>query len=219
MLLIGGVGPGWTFLASAELYNPTTDTFAPTGNMAVPRESHVAVRLDDGRVLVAGGHQSRRDAIQLYSSAELYDPATETFNPTGDMTVRRHKHDAVLLPDGQVLISGGADERDSGGVYRSVETYNPETGTFTATQPMTLPRYKHRGTVVLLANGLVLLAGGTTQAETYNPDTNVYTVVGGETRLAGQFSAVAALPDGRVLITGGYGENRGPQRGAWLYLP
>ncbi|CAN5787893.1 hypothetical protein BH24DEI2_BH24DEI2_08430 [soil metagenome] len=34
--------------------------------------------------------------------------------------------------------------------------------------------------------------------------------------MAGQFSASALLSEGRVLITGGYGENRGPQRGVWL---
>lgn len=194
VLFIGGVGPGWTFLASAELYDPTTDTFARVGSMAVPRESHTAVRLNDSRVLVAGGHQGRRDAIELYASAELYDPVTESFTPTGDMSVRRHKHDAVLLPDGHVLITGGADERDSGGVYQSTELYDAATHRFTSAGMMRLARYKHRGTSAVLPDGRVLLAGGATQAEVYDPRTGIFNLVSGNARMAGQFSASALLP-------------------------
>lgn len=217
VLLMGGVGPGWTFLASVEVFDPTTDRFALTGAMGEPRESQVAVRLSDGRVLVAGGHRGRKSAIHLYISAEVYDPAKGTFSPTGEMTVRRHKHDAVLLPDGRVLVSGGTNERDSAGVYKSVETYDPSTGEFTSAGTMQLARYKHRGTSLVLPDGRVLISGGATQAEIYAPRTGLFVLVEMEAHMAGQFSASALLPDGRVLITGGYGENRGPQRYAWLY--
>ena len=219
VLLIGGVGTGWTFLSSAELYDPASASFTPTGSMSVPRESHAAVRLQDGRVFVVGGHQGRREAIELYTSAELYDPVNETFAPAGDMSIRRHKHDAVLLADGQVLITGGTDERDNRGVYTSTEIYDPNSGAFRTGEDMQRPRYKHSGTSLLLPNGRVLLAGGATQAEVYDSRTGAFALVGGEARMVGQFSASALLPDGRVLITGGYGENRGPQSSAWIYQP
>ena len=219
VLIVGGAGEGWTFLASVEVFDPETGSFAPTGTMARPRESHAAVRLADGRVLVVGGHRGRRQALELYTSAEIYDPATGDFTPTGDLHTRRHKHDAVLLPDGRVLVTGGTDERDYSGRYTSVEVYDPATGAFESARAMRVPRYKHRGTSIVLADGRVLLAGGASEAEIYDPESGTSVRVGGEALMPGQFSATALLPDGRVLVTGGYGEGRGAQPSAWLFYP
>src|SRR5262245_43199916 len=60
-----------------------TGTFTPTGNMNVPRSSHIATLLTNGKVLIAGGSSAPGKWL---STAELYDPATGTFTPTGDMT-------------------------------------------------------------------------------------------------------------------------------------
>lgn len=219
VLVAGGLGPGWEFLSSAELYDPATGRFSPTGSMTVARESHVAVRLLDGRVLVAGGHRGRRADITLHASAEIYDPASGTFSLVGDMRIRRHKHDAVLLSNGQVLITGGSDERDDRGVYNSSELFDPKTETFAAGPTMRLGRYKHAGSSVVLPSGLVLIGGGAPQAETYDPRTRRFSLVAGEARMAGQFSAVAHLNNGGALITGGYGNGGGPRSSAWLYRP
>lgn len=191
VLLVGGVGEGWTFLSSAELYDPATSTFTATGSMNQPRENHAAVRLPDGRVLVVGGHHGRRAGIQLLTSAEIYDPRIETFRPAAAMTTRRHKHDAVLLFDGRVLVTGGADERDNEGVYRSAEIYDPAADVFEAAGEMRLGRYKHRGTSVVLSDGRRLLAGGAQRAEIYDPASGDHTLVPGQARMPGQFSAVA----------------------------
>ena len=219
VLLVGGVGTGWTFLASAEIYDPETGTFARTGSMSLPRESHAAVGLEDERVLIIGGHRGRRANIELHTSVEVYDPATGTFSSAGDMTVRRHKHDAVLLPDGRVLITGGTDERDYRGRYTSAEIFDPRTGRSSRTGTLHLPRYKHEGTSVVLPDGRVLIAGGAARAEVYDPQAESFLLANGDARMVGQFSAAAPLPDGRVLVTGGYGEGQGPQAGAWLYSP
>ena len=217
VLVAGGVGPGWDFLSSAELFDPATGRFSTTGSMTVARESHVGVRLVDGRVLIVGGHRGRRADITLYASAEMYDPASGVFSRAGDMRVRRHKHDAVLLPDGHVLVTAGSDERDDRGVHDSSELFDPATGAFTAGPTMQLGRYKHAGSSVLLPSGLVLIAGGAPQAETYDARNHRFSLVGGVARMAGQFSAVAQLSDGNVLITGGYGNGGGPRSSAWLY--
>lgn len=219
VLLAGGVGPGWTFLASAELYDPSTGTFTATGAMGVPRESHAAARLADGRVLVAGGHRGRRSDVELYTSLEIYAPSVGTFAPAGDMTVRRHKHDAILLADGGVLISGGTDERDFAGRDAGAEIFDPRTGRARRIADMRAPRYKHQGTSVRLPDGRVLLAGGADRAEIFDPGTESFQLVEGEARMAGQFCATAPLANGGVLITGGYGEHQGPQAAAWLYGP
>ncbi len=219
VLIAGGVGTGWTFLSSAELYDPATGTFTPAGAMTLPRESHIAVLLNDGRVLVVGGHSGRRADIVLYTSAEAYDPATNRFSKVGDMQVRRHKHDAVLLNDGRVLVTGGSDERDDQGAYDSTELFDPATAAFTMGPTMQLARYKHQGSMIVLPNGNVLVGGGAARAEVYDPAKKSFELVAGESRLAGQFGAVAPLSGGEVLITGGYGAGTAPRETTWRYRP
>src|SRR5215469_9836052 len=94
--------------SSAELYNPGTGTFEPTGSMMTPRMGHTATLLMDGRVLIAGGEvpnpTDERTPLVL-SSAEVYDPNTRTFTPAGSMTTAREWPTATLLMDGRVLIA------------------------------------------------------------------------------------------------------------------
>jgi len=219
VLVAGGVGPGWTFLASAEVYDPVAGRFLPAGNMSMPRESHAAVRLVDGRVLIVGGHNGQRRNLKLLAAAEIYDPVDGAFVRYGTMRIPRHKHDAVLLPSGQVLITGGTDERDARGVLSSTEIFSPDTGKFVDGPVMKLGRYKHQGASVLLPGGLVLIAGGAPQAEIYDPARRSFELVPGRPQMAGHFSAVAMLRGVGVLITGGYGNGAAPRSSAWLFLP
>jgi WD40 repeat protein len=110
-------------LASAELYDPKTGTFSPTGSMATARIIHTAALLSDGRVLIAGGY-SGSDGSKGLASAELYDPKTGTFSPTGPLATARGVHTATLLPDGRVLIAGGMAQM-SGPALGSAELYQP----------------------------------------------------------------------------------------------
>lgn len=219
VLIAGGVGIGWTFLATTELYNPTTGAFTVTASMTIPRESHTATLLKNGKVLITGGHKDRHAAITIYSEAELYEPVTSTFAGTGKMTTRRHKHDATSLPDGKVLISGGADERDDRGTYASTEIYNPESGVFTAAASMHAARYKHKGTSVLLKNAKILLIGGASLTEVYDPATNRFSEVARSTGTTRLFAASALLSNSEVLLTGGYGTDIAASAQAWVFMP
>ena len=222
VLLVGGVGTGWTFLASAELYDPATGVFTPTGSMTAARESHTLTKLRDGRVLITGGHQGRHAALVVYASAEIYDPLTGAFTPAGHMTLRRHKHDAVLLADGRVLITGGSDERDDLSAYASAELFDPSTGAFSSAGDMPAIRYKHSGTSLRLNDGRVLIAGGARQAVIYDPLRGTFTRVPGAlgaAALSRLFSTATLLPNGQVLITGGYGLGQPVSAQAWLYIP
>jgi hypothetical protein len=77
---------------------------SPASPMLAPRSGHTATLLSNGKVLIAGGMRRNQD---FYRSAELYDPATGTFQPTGDLNLARVGHVAVLLRSGKVLLAGG----------------------------------------------------------------------------------------------------------------
>lgn len=216
VLLTGGTGQGWTFLATSELYDPESGSFSTTGNMMMPRESHTATRLNNGEILIAGGHQGRRSSITIYDSAEIYNPISGTFTLTGGMIVQRHKHDATLLADGRVLISGGADERDAQGAYISTEIFDPETSTFTPSANMHNARYKHTGTSILLENGQVLLVGGASAAEIYDPRSETFREAADSVGTARFFATVTLLPNDEMLLAGGYGTDIAADRQAWV---
>lgn len=218
VLLAGGVGTGWTFLTDAELFDPKTNTFAATGGMATARESHTATLLNDGKVLITGGHKGRRSAITIYTSAEIYSPASGTFTAAGHLTVKRHKHDATLLTDGRVLIVGGSDERDGDGAYRDAEVFNPGNGTFIAVKNnMNVSRYKLQGTTILLKNGKVLIAGGADRAEVFDPASNSFSFADGDMGTKRLFATATLLENGQVLITGGYHDGNMVSANAWIY--
>jgi hypothetical protein len=219
VLIVGGDVDGTAFLSSAEIHDPRTGAFTSTGAMAVPRSSHTATLLPNGQVLVAGGHQGRQSAIQIYATAELYDPATGSFRPTGSMTRIRHKHDAALLRDGRVLIVGGTDARDDRGAYDSVEVYDPAAGRFSSAGRMASQRYKIQRTTVPLLTNEVLIAGGADQAELFDPAAVTFERVPGQFGDSPLFAAATLLLDGRVLITGGYGLHSFARPNAWLYTP
>jgi hypothetical protein len=144
--------------ASAEIYDPATDTFTPTANaMTVARYCHLSTLLDNGKVLITGGWGPGLSGP--WASAEIYDPATDTFTPTAnDMSVARLVHISTLFNNGKVLLAGGID----GSVpLASAELYDPVTNTFSSTtNDMSTPRALP--TATLLNNGKVLITGGAT---------------------------------------------------------
>jgi hypothetical protein len=218
VLIAGGLGAGWTFLKTAEVSDPATGRFTTTGAMHVAREGHAGLRLPDGHVLIVGGHAGRRADMVVHASAETFDPQSGRFTRVGDLGTRRHKHDVLLLGDGRVLVTGGADERDADGVYDSTEFFDVQRRTFSAGPRLELPRYKHEGTSLLLPDGRVLIAGGAARPELFDPVTGRFAIVAGLADMPGAFSAAAPLPDGGALVTGGYGRGRGPTQQTWRYI-
>lgn len=217
VLLAGGVSTGWSFLAEAEVFDPKTGKFTAVGKMASPRESHTATLLQNGKVLITGGHRDRREAITIFSSTELYDPVRSVFEPGPEMTIRRHKHDAVILNDGRVLITGGSDERDARGAYISVEIFDPRMNRFRKVGDLNNPRYKLNGAVVVLSGGRVLVAGGSNRAEVFDSIKGISTPINGSFGTKRLFSTATRLKTGDVLITGGYDENLRIGQQAWIY--
>jgi hypothetical protein len=91
------------------------------------------------------------------TSAELYDPAENTWSPAGSMSVaRRGSATATLLPSGQVLVAGGDDAQ--GNPLASAELYDPASNSWSPAASMATGRVRH--TATLLSTGKVLVAGG-----------------------------------------------------------
>jgi hypothetical protein len=216
VLIVGGTGPGYSFLDTAEIFDPETGTFSPTGSMTVARESATATLLQDGGVLVTGGDRGRHEQIVVYASAELYDPAKGRFTSTGSMTIARHKHDAAILPNGEVLIVGGVDERTSEEPFASAELYDPMTGRFTPAGSMSAARYKMRGTTFVMGKGRVVVASGAPTPEIFDPHRGVFHLIDGSMGRYPLFAAAAPIDDGELLLTGGYSTTGPPSADAWL---
>lgn len=119
---------GWK---STELYDPSTGTFSVAGDMTAARFFHTATLLPDGKVLIVGGNNSIAGGCfcDPLPSAQLYDPSTASFTPTGGMAIAKSAHTATLLRNGKVLVTGGAANHSSTGA----ELYDPSTGIFTVT--------------------------------------------------------------------------------------
>jgi hypothetical protein len=177
----------------------------------------------DGRVLIAGGSDSGDSSGATIASAELYDPTTGAFVSTGSMVAARQDDTATLLQDGRVFIVGGEiTTTDHSSIpLASAELYDPKTGTFSATGSMKVARQNY--TATLLANGLVLIAGGwnggdLASAELYDPNTGKFSAAGSMTTARANATAML-LPDGRVLIAGGAQDSGGGIASAELYDP
>ncbi len=108
MLVAGGEGQSST-LRSCELYDPATGEWTETGALHKYREDHRATLLPDGRVLVAGGLV---DLLRTGFShvAEIYNVARGVWEWGDRPLFVTREHAQNLLPDGSVLVSGGASD-------------------------------------------------------------------------------------------------------------
>jgi hypothetical protein len=213
VLAVGGYN-GSQFLASAELYNPSTGTWTDTGSLNVSREDISAIVLTNGDVLVAGGF----NATNYLSSAELYNPASQTWAFTGALSALRRYSAMTLLTNGEVLLAGGYNGTND---LSTAELYNPNTGLWADVGAMNTNRT--RTTLTLLTNGMVLVAGGASEAgylasaELYNPVTQTWTFTGSMNVPRWDHTATL-LPNGEVLVAGGT-NNTGDLADAELYNP
>jgi hypothetical protein len=186
VLVTGGSDPvfGFGVLANAERYDPVAGTFSlTTGSMAVARENHTATLLSSGKVLVVGG-----------ATAELYDPKTGVFSPTGSPVTPRTAHTASLLSSGLVLVAGGPS-------LGSAELYDPISGTFSATGSLSLASAGH--TASLLSSSKVLVVSWPDAiAELYDPAAKMFSLTAALVyRRNGPTASV--LSGDHVLVAGG----------------
>ena len=204
--------------------------------MLVPRCDHTATRLLNGTVLVCGGETNWTGPITApTASAELYIPSSNKWVLTGTMDRARSKHTTTLLPDGRVLVCGGAgDVANPTTLLSNAEIYLPEQngqgGFWTSVGSMSEARRDHSAT--LLLNGKVLVVGGQgsgpypgilASAELFDPAKGAWTITGSMNQARSGHTATL-LPNGQVLVTGGFIGNNitvssaemfDPESGTW----
>ncbi|MFP2960314.1 kelch repeat-containing protein [Myxococcus sp. 1LA] len=178
-----------------------TARWEATGSMVTPRLWAQAILLDSGKVLVAGGYNTNPVA-----SAELYDPATGTWSPAGNMSSARGSHTLTRLPSGRVVAIGGSPNQAGTSEVRHVDIYDPATNTWSSAAPLTFARARH--TATLLPSGKVLVIGGAASAvnnipELYDPATNTWVPVASMAATTRSAHAAVLLPSGKVLVAGG----------------
>jgi len=208
VLVAGGRSDSQGVLTSTEIYDPVTGQWRPTGDLSVPRAHHTANLLPDGTVLVSGGQVvlevlPQRVMYLTYSSAEIYDPATGTWNSAGTMPSPHAHHASTLLANGNVLVVGG--DEDHRNTPRAA-LFNLATHTWTATGDLASGRWHPSAT--LLPAGKVLVAGGNTElgaetAELYDPVTGQWSVTSSMS-VPRRSHTATLLPDGKVLVAGGH---------------
>jgi hypothetical protein len=229
VLIAGGIGKDGRPVRAAELYDPASNQFLPTGNMLQARYDQTATLLPNGKILFTGGGVTTA-VVTNVDTAELYDPASGSFAPTGKITrlydpeqdkffyegkmnAARARHTATLLASGKVLIAGGGDA--GGKSLASSEVYDPATGGFSPIAALTTPR--QMATATRLRNGQVLITGGLdasgrvlATAELYDPTRGSFTPVTRAFSRTGtnmtderQEHTATLLANGSVLIAGG----------------
>jgi hypothetical protein len=174
----GKYEPAPAYSRFVELWNPTSGKWRRTDSLPSPRGAAAMVTLQDGRALVIGGLNDRWES---YSSTYLFDPRTEHWTKTGLLHTARANPAAAVLQDGRVLVVGGT--------YCS--GYRSGAGTDAA-----LAGYR------LADSGPGADCRDLATAEIYDPATGSWSRAGA-TRYARWDTNLAALGDGRVLVTGG----------------
>lgn len=209
---IGSMG-SISYDSTTLIYDYSTDSWSQTGSYNKPRVLGKLACLPDGKVALSGGKLSEdREAGNTYNttSVEIYDPLTGQWAIAASMNNRRAYHEVVVLNDGKLLVIGGTDNLSvliDPNVENTAEVYDPSVDKWTLTGNLSGSR--DLAEAALLADGRVLVAGGSLKrygyldsAEIYDPATNLWTATAPMSDRK-MFFTMDLMPDGKVIVTGG----------------
>ena len=208
----GAAGGGQTINPerSAEIFDPRTGAWRTTQTMSTGRFEHTATSLADGKVLIVGGQgPGEGGRLTSLATAELYDPAADTFVGTSSLAEGRTNHAAVLLSDrSTVLVVGGVGSVEVS--LASAELYDARSGSWSRVNPLT--EHRTGATATLMADSRVLVAGGESytrgqrrslrKGEVFDPQNREWRSAGDMACPRSEQAAVL-LGDGTVLVVAG----------------
>ena len=195
VLVVGGEAGATPSTKTAELFDPQRNAFTLAAPMPQPSAPSGVIGLPDGRVLVVGGQDNTGKAV----AGSIYDPRSDTWQPTGALGTPRSKFALAPLPDGRVLVLGGtSDDRI---LLRTTEIYDASTGQFAPGPSMDTERYKFIDAVTVDAGGHIIVGGGT-QLSVY--EAGQFRPIAGTTGPIRWVPTVTSLPNGDILLIGGY---------------
>lgn len=221
VLIAGGGNAVSTFtqqpIQSVELFDPATGSFTLIGNMITKRLGHSAILLRNGTVLISGGSEGT-GTFYPTTSAEIFDPASNTFTNAGPMNYSHLAQLPGILRDGRVVQGSSyynPPHNSAGGIITSEsEIYDPAAGTWTPINPMVKKRIDIGAQGLL--DGSLLVAGGVSTrvgagnltffqntSEVYDPQSGQWKLSGIMSTGRDEFSGLL-LDDGRVVISGGF---------------
>jgi Kelch motif protein len=219
VLVVGGyTAPGNLAVSMVQIYYAASRTWSTAAPMHQGRTSHAAVLIPGGKVLVTGGNSYASFGNSPHGSApaslapEIYDPAANSWS-VGSMPKfsRPTNPTATLLRDGRVLVVGGQDMWNSPDeASEQSEIYDPAHNSWSLAAPDTSTGARQNDTATLLANGQVLVAGGSRDLQPtgftslYSPSTNKWIEVGNLSTTRTGHSA-HLLKNGNVVVVGGAG--------------
>ncbi|MEC7724950.1 MAG: kelch repeat-containing protein, partial [Planctomycetota bacterium] len=205
-------------------YDPATNSFSPTGSLGTNRVLFGAAKLDDGRVIVAGGTDTLDSNVVnvvtgVLRSTEIYNPATGSWSGSQNIGGYRLAPALTSLPNNRVMVSGGVQIGFFFGIPTSasstgnVQIWN--NGSWGGGANMSQGRAGHQYNQVRLNDGRILMTGGVdvpsllgatnaapiSGAEVYNPASNSWQTV--NRPVARTLHTATLLGDGRVAVCGG----------------
>ena len=169
---------------------------------------HAAVAAADGSVLLIGG--SRGEGT-ISDAIERLDPATGQIRRIGTLPPGgRAMATATRMANGQILLAGGVSSSTD---WRRADFVDERTGAVTPAGALSVVRVEHAA--VRLADGRVLVTGGhsageqarlgvSDSAEIWEPATGSFRRLPRPMMIPRAGHSATLLPDGRVLIAGGY---------------
>ena len=119
-------------VASHEVYDPATNQWRPATAMSTTR-SGLTTAVADGKIYAFGGYTLGGSAVLRRTTAEVYDPATQSWSFIANPPQARLGIDAVTV-DGKIIVIGGGDTPAS----RTIQ-YDPATNTWSDLPDMPVP--------------------------------------------------------------------------------
>jgi N-acetylneuraminic acid mutarotase len=183
-------------------YDPAMDNWIRKADMPTPR-AYISAGAVDGKIYVFGGTPKAGSSLVAYSTVEMYDPATDTWQKKSDLPAPRAIHTASVA-GGKIYVFGGTQDGSAQGLS-TVEAYDPVTDTWTRKNDMPVAKCWH-GTAEV-GGKIYVISGGTgldtlyKSVEEYDPISDLWRIR--SPLLSGRWSLSTAQAAGKIYAIGG----------------